>query len=64
MVGVFYSAFLVGVAISPLAFSLLRDAFGSYAPCLLWAAALLGVSSALVRGLPPFPDAVERDGHG
>lgn len=61
IVGVLYSGFLVGVALSPLFFAILRDAGGSYSPCLLWAAFFLGIGANLFKGLPPFEEPIQSE---
>lgn len=61
IVGVLYAGFLVGVALSPLVYAILRDAGGSYSPCLLWAAAFLGIGASLFKGLPPFDRPIQSE---
>lgn len=58
VVGLLYSGFLAGVAVSPLLFAEIRDMVGSYSLGLLWAAALLFVSSGVFLSLPRFQNDV------
>jgi hypothetical protein len=55
--GLLYSTFLLGVALSPVAYALLRERGGDYSLGFLWAAAFLTVSVALLATLPRYPAA-------
>jgi MFS family permease len=53
--GLLYSAFLVGVALSPPVYAVLRETGGNYDSSFVWSTCFLMLSSVLLLTLPRFP---------
>jgi dipeptide/tripeptide permease len=59
-----YAAFLLGAAVSPVVFALLREPFGNYSVAFGCAALLLALAAILFASLKSFPNSARDEAAG